>query len=509
MSRQWTRRRQTPLDGAALDPEAFPQAYPLFRADPIAPGAANKEALGLVLSFVCFALPFHLAMKWLAAFSVPLAAGVGGAVAAGLLVVAFARRHGLDDLLRKLPLVLLVVFVAYGLHLLSTVRKEQMGWGGFEWVGLFFLITTVASVAASFYQPAAAAYRTVTQGTPVPTLVTAAAVTALSVGVAVLGQATPLFVQKAVGCVAAFAYAGLVLFEYAAWVKADPALDLSTHLARVAAAKTDSERDALTLPPRRGWKFFWEATHVGGMVAALLMMADSFLLPDSELPRLLAALDPAGADKLPEFFLGGGFVAGALLVLYLFTASAALDAARLPRGVNSGFLAWKPLVVFLTYPDTRHPLAHRLRFHWLRPKAVRLGLTATVLLLIPSVNNRPTVSGQSVTSPPMPLASPANVFPLAERPHPRDAELDRINGVSVAEWAPGTQPPASGFNPATSTTTLSGTAPRDSVPPPFLVVLFFAVISPPAVVYLAVAILGVLILPSYRAFTKDAQSPTA
>lgn len=507
MSRQWTRRRQTPLNGEALDPEAFAQAYPLFRADPVTPGAANKEALGLVLGFTCLALPFHLAMKWLTAFSLPLAAGIGGAVAVGLLAVAVARRLGLDDLLRKLPVVLIVVLVAYGLYLLSTARREQTLWGGVEWVGLFLLITTVASVAASFYQPAAAAYRTVTQGTPVPTLVTASAVTALSVGVAVLGQTTPLFVQQAVGCVVVFAYAGLVLFEYAAWVKADPASDLSTHLAQVAAAETDSERDALTLPPRRGWRFFWEAIEVGVMAAVLLVMGVSCLLPNSELPRLLAALDPAAADQLPEFFLCGSFVAGLLLLLCLFTASGALDAAKLTQGVFSVFLAWKPLVVFLTYPDTRHPLAHRLRFHWLRPKAVRLGLTATVLLLIPSANNSPSATPTtSVTSPPAPSA----VTPLPiERPHPMDADLARILGGSPDEWARAEQPPVRALTPTPPASTAADAGPSGFIPPPFLVILFFAVIGPPAVVYLAVAILGVLILPAYHAIAKEAQTPTA
>ena len=507
MSRQWTRRRLTPLNGAALDPEAFAQAYPLFRADSTDPTAANKEALGLLLTFVCLALPFHLAMRWLAASSPVLAAGVGGAAAIGLLVVALARRLGLDDLLRKLPLVLLVVLLAYGLHLLTAVRKDQVGWGGFEWVGMFLLITTIASVAASFYQPAAAAYRTVTQRTPVPALVTAAAVTALSVGVAVLGRATPWFVQAGVACVLAFAYAGLVLFEYAAWVKADPALDLSAQLAQVADAKTDIERDRLTLSPRQGRRFLSQVMHIGFMVAALSVFGDSLLSPGSELTQFITSLDPEGTDKIPEFYLLACLTAGVFLPLFLLFASDELNAARFPLGIPSLFLAWRPLAVFLTYPDTCHPLAHRLRFRWLRPKAVRLGLTAGLLLIIPSVNNRPpastppTVTGH--TAPP--ILTP----PPVERQHPGDAELARILGVSPDEWARGGQPAASAFTPAPSAPTAAGAAPRDPAPPPFLVVLFFAVVGPPAVVYLAVAALGVLILPAYRAIAKDAQPPAA
>lgn len=505
MSRQWTRRRLDPLNGVALDPEAFAQAYPLFRADSTDPTAASKEALGLLLTFVCLALPFHLAMRWLAASSLALTAGVGGAAAVGLLAVALARQLGQGELLRKLPLVLLIVLVAYGLHLLNTVQKGQVGWGGFEWVGLFLLITTIASVAASFYQPAAAAYRTVTQGTPVSTLVTAAAVTALSVGVAVLGQAIPRFVQAGVACVAVFAYAGLVLFEYAAWVKADPAIDLAAQLAQVAAATTDIERDQHTLPPRRGRQFLGEAVFIGVLVAMLFVLGDSLLSPASELSRLIISLDPEGANKLPELYLQGCLVAVAFLPIFIISASGDLNAARLPLGVPSLFLAWRPLAVFLTYPDTQHPLAHRLRFRWLRPKAVRLGLTAGLLLIVPSMNNRtatptpPTVTGQTaplVTTP-----------PPAERRHPGDAELARILGISPEDLARSELPPAGSFPPATLAPTATG--PSDSDQPPFLVVLFFAVIGPPAAVYAAVSALGVLILPAYRAIAKDAQSPTA
>lgn len=505
MSRQWTRRRLTPLNRDALDPEAFARAYPLFRADPITPGAANKEALGLVLTFTCLALPFHLAMKGLAAFSLPLAAGVGGAVAAGLVAVAVARRLGLDDLLRKLPLVLLAVLAAYGLYLFSAVRKEQMGWGGVEWVGLFLLITTVASVAASFYQPAAAAYRAVTQGTPVPTLATAAALTALSTGLAGLSQATPWFVQAAVACVAVFGYAGLVLFEYAAWVKADPALDLSAQLAQVAAARTEHERGKLTLPARQGRRFLGEAVQAGGLFALYLVCGDGFLRPDSELPQLLATIEPHKAQENREFLLGLCLIGGGFFLVEVFSASGTLCKARTLEGLPSLFLGWKPLAVFLIYPDTRQPLAHRLRFRWLRPKAVRLGLTAAVLLLIPSVNSRPVAPPTPATSPSIP---PPFTAPPAEELHPADADLAVALGVSPDAWARRNQQPALAFSPAPPAMA-AGAKPSESAPPPFLFILFLAVVGPPAVVYSAVAALGVFILPTYRAIAKDAQTPTA
>lgn len=507
MPRQWTRRRLAPLNGAALDPVAFAQAYPLFRACSTDPAAANKEALGLLLAFACLALPFHLVMKCLAAYSPVLAAGVGGAVAVGLLAVALARRLGQDELLRKLPLVLLAVLAAYGLHLLTAVRKDQMGWGGVEWVGLFLLVSTAASVAASFYQPASAAYRTVTQGTPVPTLVTAAAMTALSTGLAVMGQAIPWFVQQAVGCVAAFGYAGLVLFEYAAWVKADPALDLSAQLAAVAAARTEYEREKHTLTARQGRRFVSEAMQAGGLFALFLLGGDGFLRPDSELPQLLATIEPDKAQENRELLLGLCLVGGLWFLIEVFSASGTLCKERTMEGLPSLLLGWKPLVVFLTYPDTRHPLAHRLRFQWLRPKAVRLGLTAAVLLLIPSVNSRPAAATPQVVT-----HSPASIVvasPPAARSHPGDAELDRICGVTPDAWARGEQPPASVFAPAPPIPLAAGAGPSDSAPPPFPVILFFAVVGPPAVVYSVVAALGVFILPTYRAIANDAQTPTS
>ncbi|MEO2089899.1 MAG: hypothetical protein ABGY75_10435, partial [Gemmataceae bacterium] len=128
------------------------------------------------------------------------------------------------------------------------------------------------------------------------------------------------------------------------------------------------------------------------------------------------------------------------------------------------FLAWRPLAVFLTYPDTRHPLAHRLRFRWLRPKAVRLGLTAGLLLIVPSMNNRtatstpPTVTGQTA-----PLATTP---PPAERRHPRDAELAQILGISPEDLARSELPPAGSFPPASPAPTATG--PSDSDQPPFL-----------------------------------------
>ena len=241
-----------------------------------------------------------------------------------------------------------------------------------------------------------------------------------------------------------------------------------------------------------------------------MITGDAIVNPDSDLPRFFARLEPETIKEQQDTYARCFMGAVLYLGIVILVTSSHLDGMRFPQGKSSVFLAWQPLAVFLTYPDTQHPLAHRLRFHWLRPKAVRLGLTATVLLLIPSMGNRPSgLSAPSTPAAPSPHLPPVTTLPPPERIPPGDVELARVLGVPPDTWARGGEPPTRAVPPAPSASPAGASGPPEAPPPPFLVVLCFAVIGPPVAVYAAVSVLGALILPAYRVMVKEAETQTA
>ncbi len=509
MIRKWTARKRTTLNEAALDPDQFANAYPLFRAGPSDPRVAIKEAAGLLVSFVCLALPIHAGVCWLASTSVALAAALGGAGVLGLLAVALLRHLGQDDLLRKLPLVLLAALLLYGLMFLTSAHTFRSGWGGLEAVGVFLLATTVASVLASFYQPMAAAYRSVTQATPASQLLAAAAALALSVGTAVVSRLVPEWAFSLVTVLVVSLYAGLILFEYAAWEKADPARDLQQALAALRDARSDADRDRLSMTPRQGRRVLHEAALFGLALGVFVVTTAALRTPESELARFLAALDGSPPEKVLETLAAFWVTSVLATVVCLATASAALDGFRFPKHSTSLLLAWKPFVVFLTYPDTPHPLAHRLRFRWLRPRAVRLALSAGSLLFVGSLAGLPNPKSSAPPAvvpggPPTPPGQTREPQPEAYR-----HELEAILGgpQTASEW----QLPLPTPELPITAQTRKLDQPSESTVAPFVLTAVLVLLAPPLCVYITVGSLGVLVLPAYHSPARKPAgvSPTA
>lgn len=164
MSRKWTARKHTTLDEAAIDAPKFARAYPVYRADP-EPGTARRQALRLLVAYTFLWLPVHGGICWLASHSPGLAAAAVIVIAAAALAVAFAKWLALEDLLQKLPLLLVFVLVFVGLAFLPSL--PNLGWpGGIEFFGVFLIFITVITALGGLYRPMAAAYQTVTLKTP-------------------------------------------------------------------------------------------------------------------------------------------------------------------------------------------------------------------------------------------------------------------------------------------------------------------------------------------------------
>ncbi|MBX9584627.1 MAG: hypothetical protein K2X87_30360 [Gemmataceae bacterium] len=131
MSRQWTARKTTPLNEPAVDPAAFAPAYPLFRAGP-EPAAAGKEALRFLTGFTLLGVPVHCGICWLAGHSLGLATAAVLVTVAALLAVALARWLALEDLLQRLPLLLLLGLVGVGLVFITSLPTKSWGEGAWS-----------------------------------------------------------------------------------------------------------------------------------------------------------------------------------------------------------------------------------------------------------------------------------------------------------------------------------------------------------------------------------------
>lgn len=445
MSRLWTARKLSTLNEAALGSAAA--AYPVFRAGPDR-AEAGKQTLRLVTAFTLIGLPAHCLVCWLAAHSLGLAAAAVLITAAALLAVAVARWLGLDDLLQRLPLLLVLGLAGVAL-VYFTPLPSPGGWatGGPEFMGVFFLLIVGVSVLGSLYRPLAAAYQSVTLRVPFRDLCVAAAGLLASLALAALGRTLPPEAFTLVITTISGAFAGLVVVEYAAWARANPACDLGRLAAFIpkqpkpAAAKTGKKPVAWFRPGEA----VLAATLTGVCYALVTAAVTRGVGPGSDLYRLFppsATDDPAATaellDTITLLSLPG-------LLFGLVWASAALNAGRMPNPPLALRLAWDAVSVFLTYPDTAHPLAHRLHFRWLRPQAVRLTLAGVALLTVATAVVTPKTSAKAAATEAKAAPSPAS--PWAAPPPPQfnpgwdqDAPFRRSLDPA-ARWGAGDAPP--------------------------------------------------------------------
>ncbi len=509
MSRKWTARKTTAFDPAAFDPAAFDSPYPVFRAGPDQP-AARKEVLRLLTGFTLLGLPLHCGICWLAGHSLGLAAAAVLVTVAATLAVAVARWLGLDDLLQRLPLLLVLGLAGVGLVFVSSLPAKGLGGGGgIEFVGVVLILVTAVSVLGSLYRPLAAAYQTVTLKVPSRDLCVAAAAMLVSLGFAAVSQTCPRFVPPVLACVLAAGFAGLVVVEYAAWARANPAASLERVLA------FDSPPAASGGTPRRpagpidGRTALLGSALFGlsyGLVSALPSHGAGML----RLLRPAEGWTPETAKEAVAAIFGVGLLG---MPVGWAWASSALSALRFTNPLVAPRLAWDALAVFLTYPETAHPLAHRLHTPWLRPLSVRLAGAGVVL--VAAATTAVTPPEKPAAAAPGKAAVPDKVVPPAARPAPpwphgpqfglpEDGFAGRGPGWGGNAFGNGQfNPPPVWLPPEVPAPEAAAALPAgDGVGRLFLTAAVAAVLGP-VFLYAMVVVLGAAALPTYfRHFEK-------
>ncbi len=511
MSRQMTARKKTTFNEAAVEPAAFNPLFPLFRAGP-EPAAAGKQALRLLTGFTLVGLPVHCGICWLAGQSLGLAVVAVLALAAALLAVALARWLALDDLLQRLPLLVLLGLAGLGLVFVTSLPARGWGPGGMEMWGLLFILIAVVSVLASLYRPLAGAYQAVTLKMPFRDLCVTAAAMLVSLALAAAGQTLPRPVLPLLTCVLGGTLAGLVVVEYAAWARANPARGLER--ARAFDEPPAAARGTTRKPPKpfdaraavRGAAAFGLCY---GLVATI---AEYGVGPTSELHRMLPPPQPGEPGSPAEFLATVALFGLVGLPFAWFGVSSALNALRAPNPVLALRVAWDAIVVFLTYPGPGHPLAHRLHTPWLRPQSVRLAATCVVLLTAATTFIAPAVESPKAdpekkvpaTTPAYPPPAPQYVPPadpwLARTERgTRDDFADAITGPSPAlPYAPPpTEPPAS--EPRSVGTRVTA----------FAAAAVTAAVGPPAFVLLMIWFVGLSVLPTYFSYFEKPDDAAA
>lgn len=235
--------------------------------------------------------------------------------------------------------------------------------------------------------------------------------------------------------------------------------------------------------------------------------------PSSELHRLV----PASPDEKP----GAGSEFLAALTLYAlvgmpfgwYRASSAVNGLRFPNPVLALRLAWDAVAVFLTYPESAHPLAHRMHTPWLRPQSVRLAGTCVVLL---------TAATGFVTTPGEKPAAPEKKAEAATRPATpppappfvgaRDAEAERIVGWGDPGFGHGpfNPPPPAWLPPVPSP--VPAAEPKESPPlgagaSRFALAALAVGISGPLFLYFMVWLVGLSVLPAYYGHFEQPETP--
>jgi hypothetical protein len=480
MAREWSARKKTILVEGAINPSGFRAAYSLWRDGP-ALADARKLVLRLLVAYTLIFVPLQVGVFVLAARSFGLAALLTLVLAAALSAVAVAKWLGLEALLQKLPLLLVLVLVGAGLLYLAGDSPWKRDAAGFEFFGTFFIVIAVISVLGNLYQPLAAAYQTLTLKIPVRDLALAAAGMLVALSLVAVSQA----LGRSTAIVFAFTlsggYAALVVAEHVTWMRANPARSLDDDTPN--AMKPESDRHRLRV------------------LASGLVTGFSY-----GLFLVLVIWPPKRQPWTDPTVLSGGLLDGTSVVriwcvvffcLGLFAMNATLGSCRLVNGRGVSWrLPWDALVVFLTYPNTSHPLAHRLGAKWLRPLGVRLALTGfvlststTALLVSLRKPDGATPSPKAAT-----VAPPVRTVSYSRPIHAPDSlspyEGWNTKSESVPEVAPATYGSERDDSPA-------AVDPDSSSASAYVVCVLILLLFSPALVYAMVFTLGMLALPHY------------
>lgn len=503
MSRRWIARKTTEFDAAAVRPEAYASPYPVFRAGPEA-AAARREVLRLLTGFTLLALPLHCGIGWLAGHSLGLATAAVLVTVAATLAVAVARWLGHDELLQRLPLLLVLGLVGVGLVFVSSLPTSVWQGGGLGLIGVLLLIITVVSVLGSLYRPLAATYQTVTLKIPFRDLCVAAAAMLVSLGLAAASQSCPRVVPPVLACALAGGLAGLVVVEYAAWARANP----STSLER-GRAFDGPVADAGGKPRRPAGPIDGRAALLGaGLFGLCYGLVSTLPSHGAEWLRLLRPPEGWSQEQATEALaavFGVGLVG---MPCGWVWASSALNGLRLMNPLVAPRVAWDALAVFLTYPEAAHPLAHRISTPWLRPLSVRLGGAGVVLAAVATASTTPPESPKAA---PETAAAPA-ARPAAPPPQRPRAVIPEDDGVGPG-WggnpfgnSPFDRTPPGWGQPPEPPAVIPESRPLGDGVPRFVRSTLVAAVAGPVLLYTLVVVLGAAVLPTYFHYFESPQS---
>ncbi len=478
MSRQWTARRTTALVESEIEPSDFRATNPLYRAGPELTDA-RRHVLRLFAAHALVLLPLQVGVYFLAAHSLGLTVSVTLVIAAVLAAVALAKWMRLEDLLQKLPLLVLLALVGIGLLYLTARSTRARDAGGIEFFGTLFIVIAIVSILGNLYQPLAAAYQTLTLKTPARDLAIAAVGLVVSLALAAFGQAIPQRAALLLAFTLTGGYASVVVVEYVAWMRANPDRSLD---------RPGQERDV-------------QKSHTGSALVFGLVTGLGYGLFVTLLVR-----PPQGSPWTDptEFltFKSDGLTTVRLWCLAFFIGGIvgtnfALNTLRPPRHTGANLrLAFDALVVFLTYPNTSHPLAHRMNAKWLRPLSVRLVLTGLVFsaatnALLSSTRRADLVpnSEKDIVAEPLGGAMPGARLRAGEN-------LPPFGGWHAGFGnGPASFPTPDGQPRTTSTETTDGNA--ETIAERFISSAAILVLFPPALIYALVFTLGAIALPHY------------
>jgi hypothetical protein len=306
-----------------------------------------------------------------------------------------------------------------------------------------------------------------------------------------MATSMPWFGFSLVVCVAVGAYAGLVVIEYAAWARANPNLGLKRTMAFVEAKKAD-EKNARWWDPVNDVRYpAFGAACIGFGFGILAVFIENISSPSPDYRRLIMWFADNQVENVREI-LGIVYLVGIfMLVGGFFIVASPLNAFKFADPILALRLVWSALVIFLSYPEPKNPLVHKLRMPWLRPVSVRLALTGLVLIAIattlfqPSRPSSKDASGAAAAKAPPP--------PVMPNRGAADGDLARMFGAPQDDFfnhrfAPPPQNPQP--------------VPRVEASPDdgasrFVAMTMAVVILPPVFVYLMIWVVGLTVLPTY------------
>jgi hypothetical protein len=472
MRRIFTARKLSTLDESAIDAEKFGEAFPVSRAD-MDPVATRKLVARFLATYGLLWLPVHCAICWLWSLSPALATGAVAVVTIGSFVFATAKWLGLEDLLQKLPLLVLLGLLLLGLGYFSS--RPNMSWMmGPESLGFFLAAVTAISILSSLYRPLAAAYETVTMKLPWRDLAVAGTAIITSLAIAGLGHIAHWFLFALLASTATGIYAGLVVIEYAAWTRANPNADLRRALAFKTSGSSGDKKESQDPLADLTWPAFGAAC-VGFGYAIFTVLLSNIPAPSPELCRLLVRLANDQPEDARAIFATLFLTGLSIMAVGFYIFASRLNAFRFEDPRLAPRVALNAIVVFLAYGDPKNPLVHRLRIPWLRPLSVRLAITGVVLTAIATTAFQPAWQAPK-------KRSESNLKKLP----PTVLVGDDFFNHQLEAIPPFVAPPPV----PEETSTENGIG-------PWLVTAVSVLLVPPTFVYLMVWMVGFTVLPTY------------